>query len=52
MWQMLNLVKRPLFTGGYGDNTRSFSRYVGHYKSGLNETREFLNFYDDKNNNT
>ena len=52
MWQMLNVVKRPLFVGGYGDNTRSFSRYVGHYKSGLKETREFLNFYDDKNNNT
>ena len=52
MWQMLNLVKRPLFTSGYGDSTRNFKRYMGHYKRGLNETREFLNFYNDKNNNT
>jgi len=52
MWRMLNQVKRPLFSGGYGDNRRNFERYVGHYKSGLKETREFLNFYDDVNNNT
>ena len=54
MWTMLDRLKRPIFenTGGYSNNKMNFRRYVGHYKSGLNETREFLNFYDDKNNNT
>ena len=54
MWRLLDQVKRPLFDAGYdgGYYKKNFYRYVGHYKSGLKETREFLNFYDDENNNT
>ena len=52
MGHLLNLVKKPYFGGGYGDNGRNFMRYIGHYKYGLKETREFLNFYNDNNNNT
>ena len=55
MLHMLNVVKKPLFVGGYGqgygDNERNYWRYTKHYEKGLSDTREFLNFYSDANNN-
>merc|ERR1719229_1000566 len=51
MKDMLNVVKKPLFVGGYGDNKGNYKRYLKHYENGLNDTREFLNFYIDSNNN-
>ena len=56
MLHMLNVVKRPLLVGGYGvggygENERNFKRYKKHYEKGLSDTREFLNFYSDANNN-
>ena len=53
MLNMLHVVKKPLFVGGYGygDNERNFWRYKKHYEKGLSDTREFLNFYSDANNN-
>ena len=50
MRYMLDLVKKPYFGGGYGEG--NYRRYLKHYKSGLIQTREFLNFYNDNNNNT
>ena len=52
MKDMLNVLKKPLFVGGYGDNMGNYRRYLEHYKNGIRETREFLNFYNDDNNNT
>ena len=55
MLHMLNVVKKPLFVGGYGqgygENERNYRRYKKHYEKGLSDTREFLNFYSDANNN-
>ena len=51
MKDMLNVVKKPLFVGGYGDNKGNYKRYLKHYENGLRDTREFLNFYIDSNNN-
>ena len=50
MRYMLDLVKKPYFGGGYGEG--NYRRYLRHYKTGLIQTREFLNFYNDNNNNT